>query len=226
MFVHGYNVTFNEAAIRAGQLSYDLKIQNAAFFSWPSLGKISAYPADEVSVANAEPHLMEFLLHFDRIAFLQQRPLHIIAHSMGNRLLLRALQRINDKGMVLRSLSRIVFAAPDEDKDIFERMVNELSGVGSGKTLYATSKDLALAASGALHGAPRAGTLPPAALAPGLDTIDAAGVDQTFMGHGDFASQRPLLGDMFTWLSQGTPPNQRASLKPVIDTNGNYWRIT
>jgi esterase/lipase superfamily enzyme len=36
VFVHGYNVTFADAALRAAQIGFDLSIKGAmAFFSWP-----------------------------------------------------------------------------------------------------------------------------------------------------------------------------------------------
>jgi esterase/lipase superfamily enzyme len=37
--VHGYNVSFDDAALRTAQLAYDLTFDcPAAFFSWPSKG--------------------------------------------------------------------------------------------------------------------------------------------------------------------------------------------
>ena len=50
-FLHGYNVTFEDAAIRAAQMDCDLKVPGAtAFFSWPSKGSLEGYPADEASI--------------------------------------------------------------------------------------------------------------------------------------------------------------------------------
>jgi esterase/lipase superfamily enzyme len=51
VFLHGYNVTFEAAAIRAAQIGYDLKVPGAtAFFSWPSRGSVTAYPADDARI--------------------------------------------------------------------------------------------------------------------------------------------------------------------------------
>lgn len=45
-YIHGYNVDFDEAAIRAAQIGFDLKVQGVTgFFSWPSLGTIRGYLA-------------------------------------------------------------------------------------------------------------------------------------------------------------------------------------
>jgi Alpha/beta hydrolase of unknown function (DUF900) len=47
IFVHGYNVSFNDAALRAAQIGFDLSIEGTmAFFSWPSQGTIGGYLAD------------------------------------------------------------------------------------------------------------------------------------------------------------------------------------
>jgi esterase/lipase superfamily enzyme len=55
VFLHGFNVTFEDAAIRAAQIGYDLKVPGAtAFFSWPSRGSVAAYPADEASLEASE----------------------------------------------------------------------------------------------------------------------------------------------------------------------------
>ena len=43
IFLHGFNVTFEEAALRAAQLGCDLAIPGVtAFYSWPSRGEVAA----------------------------------------------------------------------------------------------------------------------------------------------------------------------------------------
>ena len=45
VFLHGFNVTFADAAIRAAQIGFDLKVPGAtAFFSWPSRGSVDGLP--------------------------------------------------------------------------------------------------------------------------------------------------------------------------------------
>ena len=57
VLIHGFNVSFAEAAIRAAQLGYDLKVPGEmAFFSWPSRGGVLDYSADEATItASVEP---------------------------------------------------------------------------------------------------------------------------------------------------------------------------
>ena len=63
-----------------------------AFYSWPSLGTTIGYTADEATIEASEPFIAEFLARF--AAESGARHIHIIAHSMGNRGLLRAFHRI------------------------------------------------------------------------------------------------------------------------------------
>ena len=43
LYLHGYNTSFEEAAIRAAQIGFDLKVPGAtAFFSWPYFARAEA----------------------------------------------------------------------------------------------------------------------------------------------------------------------------------------
>lgn len=93
IFVHGYNVSFEEAALRAAQLGFDLGIAGVmAFYSWPSKGSLKGYPADEASIEASEGFIADFLTRMASQSGAAR--VHIIAHSMGNRGLLRAIDRI------------------------------------------------------------------------------------------------------------------------------------
>jgi len=90
LFVHGYNVSFEDAARRTGQLKCDLGFAGpTGFFSWPSLGCRFGYPVDENNVEWATPHLRQALL--DLATQLDVTGFNIIAHSMGNRAVTQAL---------------------------------------------------------------------------------------------------------------------------------------
>lgn len=92
VYLHGYNVSFEAAALRAAQMGFDLKVPGAtAFFSWPSQGTLRGYPADAAAEAS-EDAIARFLAHFAQESGAET--VHLVAHSMGNRGLLRALQRL------------------------------------------------------------------------------------------------------------------------------------
>ncbi len=227
LFVHGYRVSFVDAAIRTAQLAYDLRAHTASFFSWPSAGDAAAYTIDEASVSASTLALQVYLQSLDEASGDSGQRLHLIAHSMGNRVLLSALHNLALVGWKPKALDKIVFAAPDEDRDLFMQTMAALQAIGNGRTLYASDKDKAVAASEILHGYARAGYFPPITVSKGLDTVDASNVDSTFLGHSDFATERSLLNDIFLWLTYGTPPVKRPSLLQATTDDGSpYWQLT
>ena len=61
IFIHGYSVTFEEAARRLGQITYDLGFAGAPIlYSWPSQGTIFGYTADEATIEWVIPHFETF----------------------------------------------------------------------------------------------------------------------------------------------------------------------
>jgi type I restriction enzyme, R subunit len=227
-FLHGYNVTFEQAAVRTAQLSYDLRIHPAVFFSWPSGGDIDDYPADEAAIEASYDSVIDFVSKLDACAFSSNSTLHVVAHSMGNRALLKALEAIS-KGMdggKQSAIDKLVFAAPDVDARVFMQSLAKIETVGQHKTLYASQKDKAVWLSKVIHKYPRAGLLPPVTIAEGMDTIDATGVDETFLGHSYIASVRALIHDLSSLLKTSLPPAERVGLEKAITEYGKkYWRI-
>ena len=96
VFVHGYNVTFEDAARRTAQIAHDLEFRGAPImFSWPSQGEIGldSYRADGRSARWCEEHVMDFVTGIARHS--GARRLHLIAHSMGNRIVTNVLRRLS-----------------------------------------------------------------------------------------------------------------------------------
>ncbi len=61
VFIHGYNVGFENAVRRTAQISYDLKFEGVAIaYSWPSQEGLLSYTVDETNVDWTVPHLKEF----------------------------------------------------------------------------------------------------------------------------------------------------------------------
>jgi esterase/lipase superfamily enzyme len=224
VFIHGYNVTFKEAAIRAAQLGFDLSIGGAmAFFSWPSRGRLFSYASDEATIEASEGLISDFLKDIAEKSGASK--VHIIAHSMGNRALLRAIDRIavsaSDKAK--RPFSQIILAAADVDASTFKRLSVAYESVSQRTTMYVCDKDRAVKASRWLHGYPRVGFAPPVVVVPGVDTIRVADIDLTMLGHGYFAEARALLTDMHQVLKNDTAPEKRFALRRTPATDGHYW---
>ena len=220
IFVHGYNVSFENAARRTGQMAYDLDFVGAPiFYSWPSNGKTADYPKDETNVTWSTPHLQQFLTLLAQNT--SAKRIYVIAHSMGNRAVCDALKLLSYDPACQLKLTHLVLAAPDIDADTFRELAAMLQKLSARITLYESSKDLALLASKKLHGNPRAGE--PLLILPGLDTIDASAIDTDFLGHSYFSDTWPLLSDIHSILFEDQPPERRFGLAAREDPVGKYY---
>jgi esterase/lipase superfamily enzyme len=226
IFIHGYNVSFRNAALRTAQIGFDLSIKGAmAFFSWPSKGAVTGYLADEETIQASEDLIEDFMVDFAEKT--GARAVHIIAHSMGNRGVLRAVASIAGKAG-LRSgklFGQIILAAADVDADLFRRLSGSYGKMARGTTLVSI-RDRAVEASRWLHDYPRAGLMPPVLVVPGINTINVTNADMTRLGHGYVASARDVLVDMHAVITQGTPPTGRFGLREAMNELGEpFWII-
>jgi len=225
LFVHGYNVTFEQAARRTGQIAYDLGFDGApVFYSWPSQGATIAYTVDERNIEWAQQNLKGFLKEFFERSNAQN--VYLIAHSMGNRALTRAVASfLTEYPSQRQRLKEVILAAPDIDADVFKKdIAPALAAAGRPVTLYASSADLALAVSKNFHGYPRAGESGEGIIIiPGIETIDATAVDTSFMGHSYYAEARSILSDIFYLIRNNQRADDRFGLKGVNAKGGRYW---
>jgi len=225
VFVHGYNVTFEDAARRTAQLAYDLKFDGPPiFFSWPSQGGLLQYAVDETNVAWTVPHLRDFLASVTRRS--GAKSVHLIAHSMGNRALTSALLALAaDMKSEAPMFREVVLTAPDIDADVFKRDIAPfITRTARRVTLYASSNDEALALSKRLHGYARAGDSgSELVVVEGIDTIDVSNVDTSLVGHSYYGSNDTVLADLFYILTEPKPARQRHWLEPVSLGQSVYW---
>lgn len=225
VFVHGYNVTFTDAARRTAQMAYDLGFDGApVFYSWPSRGETAAYTIDEQSVEWAQSDLKRFLQDF--FAKSDADNVYLIAHSMGNRALTRATASLLTENPALRTrLKEIILAAPDIDAEVFRRdIAPALVQAGRPITLYASSRDRALMASKLAHGGPRAGDSGPGVVVMrGIETVDATSVDTSLLGHSYYGDARSVLSDIFYLVHDGKSADFRFGMKRMDAPAGRYW---
>ena len=215
IFVHGFNNTFEDAARRAAQMAYDLDFDGTPIlYSWPSQGSASAYAVDEATVGISGRKMADFIETV--VGQSGAGRIHVIAHSMGNRTLIEALQTYlaNRAPDARRHIfGQIVFTAPDVDRDYFMDAIESVRAAAERVTLYASDNDYALRSSQFLHGAPRAGTAGDVIIRlPGLDTIDMSAVPADALGHSYFAANSGAIYDIFRILWRGDPPPQRCGM--------------
>lgn len=226
VFIHGYNVSFEDAVRRTAQIAYDLGFDGTPIaYSWPSHAKAKMYLADEATVEATVPFLAELLTELQRST--GAHVIHIIAHSMGNRALMRAAQSFVTPKRKRGStwIRQIVLAAPDVDAQVFSQLASTLRASCERVTLYASSRDLALRASKIAHAYPRAGesggnigNLPRI-----VDRIDASAVDTNLLGHSYYGDNRSVLADIFSLVRDGFSPDKRFGMVRVGMSANAWW---
>ncbi|MEP3655742.1 MAG: alpha/beta hydrolase [Litorimonas sp.] len=212
LFVHGFNVGFEDALIRSAQLTVDLgngtlpKPGSPVLFSWPSAGKMSLghYKNDGKQAASAVPHLEAFLdvLTTD----MEISKINIVAHSMGNRVLIGALEQYAADYLEAHPEQdiefRIVLAAADVDRDIFDLVAGKLDNLKPNVVIYTSDDDVALKVSKLINGTPRLGDTdknkPYIRVSSKYETVDATSVASELfgLGHGYYSSNPFILGDI------------------------------
>ena len=244
LFVHGFNVKFDDALVRAAQLSHDLSSEQGfsvgapVLYSWPSAGALSLedYQGDRDRSLSAAPHLEAFLdiLTED----LDVSRINIIAHSMGNRVLTQALQDYasdyleeHDRGDELEF--RILLVAADVERDIFDAANGVFDNLQANVTIYTSDTDRALHLSNLISQKKRLGDTdtnrPYIRMAQNYQTIDATAVTtQLFgVGHNYYSDNPTILWDMMCTIAE-TAPRERALEIARFggDPNGaQYYRV-
>jgi len=214
IYVHGFNNTFESAALDAARISDGIRFRGETMvFSWPSKAKLFDYGYDRESAMWSRDALEQVL------AGLMASPItgriHIVAHSIGTMLTMEALRQIYaragsaatpaaglpasgnlmsdqtpaGRGLVER-IGAVVFASPDIDLDGFTSSVARIGPLVSKITVVTATNDRALAVSGFLAGGmTRVGAAEKAELTRlGLHVIDASAQGWGLINHDLFLS--------------------------------------
>ncbi|MGD9966633.1 MAG: alpha/beta hydrolase [Hyphomonadaceae bacterium] len=217
VFVHGYNTSFTSAVTRAASLGALLEIDGAVVaFSWPSAGRLLSYIDDgNVAQNDANYGALARLLR-DVVAQERVRRVYVVAHSMGNRLLIRALDEVRQE--TPRSgravvFDEIVFASPDVRRREFETVIPRVRHLATRMTLYASNRDRALRVSTFLHFfdlRPRVGIADPPMDMEETETVVTTDVSSGSFGHDDFSSN--ARDDLRGVVWQSQQPSRRCVL--------------
>lgn len=245
LFVHGFNVEFDEAVVRAAQLSNDLS-RDARFdigipvlYSWPSAGALSLedYQGDRARSLGAAPYLEAFLdiLTTD----LDVSRINIIAHSMGNRVLTKALEDYARDYLERNNRDdlefRILLVAADVERDIFDAANGVFDNLDANVTIYTSDTDRALELSSYLNDnqQKRLGDTdtnrPYIRKAQNYQTIDATNVTTELfgIGHNYYSDNPTILWDMMCTIAETRPQDRALELARFGDLpDGDpYYRI-
>lgn len=223
IFIHGFNVDFENAARRTAQIHYDLRFEGVPiFFSWPSRANIRHYFSDRNEIEFSRYVIKQFLT--DVAERSDAKRIHVIAHSMGADATCRAIAEMGDKGKVF---DQIVLAAPDIDREVFRRQIApRLTKTANRTTLYCSKNDLALMLSRNFNDATRAGDSSQGALViQDVDTVDASEIDTDLLGHSYYGDCIPLLHDVHDLLRASLSPEQRNLSPWPVDEGLQYWTL-
>jgi esterase/lipase superfamily enzyme len=219
IFIHGFNVSFDEAARRTAQMAYDMNFDGVpVFYSWPSNAQLFKYQSDREMAEQSKVKLEEFLRIFFATSNADQ--VYLISHSMGGEVLTGALVPIiKDDPNIKTKLKEIILAAPDINSEVFKKDIAPvITSIKKPITLYVSNGDSALKISKELNGSNRLG-LPSKEgvfIYSGIDTVDMTTIDTSLIGHSYYGEKLPVIQDLKEILNFDRRPPQRSLLKEIL----------
>lgn len=228
LFVHGYKSTFDGALSIGAQLSTVFHAP-VVVFSWPSSEQLSGYTKDECNIEWSLPHFKRLLQRVEDEVGAEK--LTLVAHSMGNRLVMWSLrdrcENARCHGTVLKKMSDVVFTSPDVDTGTFKHYAKDVCDNASETWILTSGKDNALRASKVVHERRRLGMPGPDGvdidwrqppIVPGLKTVDFTVLDYGIVGH---TIQHRLISD----LARTGEPGSGLELVPEEKEGYKWWKV-
>lgn len=201
VFVHGFNVDYNESLLRAAQIAYDLKYQGPVIlFTWPAgspQGAVDSIMLNKIYDKNfyqAKNSVKDFK---DFLSLLQKNEIkvNLIVHSMGHQIVLHALDDLaKDEASNAIFVNKLILNAPDFENSEFRLILPNIKTVSNRITLYCSNNDKAIIASKIMNNNARVGSC---LYSPDLDTIDVSRIDDSVISSGhSYYSSREILADV------------------------------
>lgn len=225
VFVHGFNVKFEEAVLRAAQIKYDLKFGGeVVLFSWPAgseegmLNQLLIKGTYQNNLTNAKASIFTFKKFLSDLETTKKK-IHLIVHSMGHQVVLPAVANLNrEKNEKL--IQQMVLNAPDFDSAEFKGIAESLKKSAERITVYCSPGDNALVASSKINQNKRLGSCEKHS---GIDMVNVNPVDSPVMGLGGlghgYYSSRPILTDLYQVIL-GLEAKNRLFLRKSSPNNG------
>ena len=191
IYVHGFNQTFETAALDAARLSDAIKFHGRTMvFSWPSKAELLNYAYDRDSEMFSRDYFERVLSSI--VSAPGAGRVHIVAHSMGTMLALESVRQLYARygDTVTDKMGAVVLAAPDIDMDVFSSAVSRIGPLAGKITVITSTNDRALALSGRIAGGmTRVGAAEKAAIERlGVRVIDASDSGWGLINHDLFLS--------------------------------------
>ena len=225
IFVHGFNVSFDAAVARTAQVALKIPFNGAVVsYCWPTQCGVFNYSDDEPINKGAVAPFPQFLTTL-REGVPAETRIHIMVHSMGNRIVMESLSNLPAPHGE-KPLGHVVLCAPDVGHADFREWAPGVVAQAERVTLYANSGDSALIVSKGLHNEMRAGDAEVPLIVPGVETIDCSRIEDGLMGHSYYGDNRDVTTDLFMLLKEDLPPSKRFFLEKKKSPDGTYWQFT
>lgn len=225
IYIHGFNVSFEQAAIRSAQIAYDIGFSGTSvFYSWPAQSSSPAYIADIESARNSQRYFHGFMN--DIISQTSSSKIYVVAQGLGARLSSRAMKDVFDVDPAFRSrLEEIILIAPDIESQEFDSVLAPaLGSVDSPVTVYVQAQDPALASTDTFRSAALVGENAKVVANEQLvETINVKSADTGLSAHAGYRDTNSIIADLWSLISFGTRAEQRNLLNMKITEAGTYW---
>ena len=237
VFIHGYNVSFEEALKSASNLRKTYRRRSGlqvVVFSWPSDGSMLpflAYKRDRsdarassAAFARALRKLEDFLNEVRRGGECGAQML-LMCHSMGNYVLRGGIQEVRaQRGELPRLFDHIFLMAADEDQDAFdhEHKLAPLPDLGTNVHVYFNRGDTALVVSDRTKANPARlgsrGPRRPLTVPGNVNLVDASEVVGGLVEHSYFLDEPVVVRDVKAVIA-GTPGDRIRGRRYVAAQN-------
>ncbi|MBU6339184.1 MAG: alpha/beta hydrolase [Rickettsiales bacterium] len=228
VFVHGFNVRYQEALLRAAQIAYDLKYQGPiVLFTWPSGAKEGILDSNLINKTyldnqnNAKTSInifADFLqdLHKNNIR------INLVVHSMGHQVVLPALSKLGEKNSNPKIVNELILNAPDFGVSEFRTTLPNIKNSSEHITIYCSNNDKAMVASKNFNGGDRLGACSSIA---DLDIINVGLTDDNILGLGhSYYSSKEILEDISQNLL-GISADKRLFIKKSEPFSGEKYLL-
>ncbi len=200
IFVHGFNVRYQEAVLRAAQIAYDLKYQGPVIlFTWPA-GAPDGFVKEKLmneTYANNNANARASIEAFKNFLLSLQKndiKINLLVHSMGHQVALPALKKLAESNPKKPLIDQLILNAPDFAIPEFRAISANIKKISDRTTLYCSEHDKAMLASKTFNGGERLGAC---AFIGEVDVINVGLTDDPTLGLGHgYYSSRAVLGDV------------------------------
>jgi esterase/lipase superfamily enzyme len=210
VYIHGFNQSFETAALDAARLSDGLEFRgDTMLFSWPSKNSLMNYIYDRESALWSRDALEGML--DELIADPSVGRVHLVAHSMGTMVAVEALRQVYDRrgAATTDRFGAIVLASPDIDIDSFTSSVGRIGSLSRKITVLTVANDRALGAMRDMAGGvARVGIAEKARLeALGLRVIDASDYAGGGLNHDLFLTNAQVRQTIRRFIADAASPS-------------------